>query len=456
MGIWKNYYDAVEKNFPELGARFSSMGYWRDYLFFITVVYVLPLCFVAIIPGIFASISAEIYEIIIFDCVTVVLLSIIAFNRKVPIRIKKSIFLGLVYVFAVILFKNLGSYGPGLMYLLAVSIFSIFIFPDRFAFYTLGLNTLFCTVYGAYIYYDSESLHFSDRDQLLSWFAVSSNFIFLNAVFALLIPRMFRGMQQMLESQVRLRERIDRKQQELEESLVQLERKNEELEQFAFVASHDLQEPLRMITGFLTKVEAKYNPLLDEKGKSYIKMAVDGAERMRQIILDLLQYARVDRGVHEIELVDLHQIVEATLVTLTPVIKSKNAEIAVDSLPRVYGSEMLLGNAMQNLIENALKYCPEDRAPRIHISCTISQGIATISVADNGIGIEEEYFDKIFIIFQRLHDRSRFTGTGIGLAIVKKVVESLGGSIWLRSEVGNGTVFSFTLKTEQFFANGTH
>jgi light-regulated signal transduction histidine kinase (bacteriophytochrome) len=221
---------------------------------------------------------------------------------------------------------------------------------------------------------------------------------------------------------------------------------NKELEQFAVVASHDLQEPLRMVTSFLTLLEKKYGDKLDESGKSYIDFAVDGAKRMRQIILDLLELSRVGRMDGANELLDLNGIVEEITSLYKKQVEEKNAIIEVAELPVISGYKASIRQIFQNLISNALKYSSNVGQILIKISVIESEQYWQFSVADNGIGISPEYFDKIFVLFQRLHKREEFSGTGIGLAITKKVIESYGGKIWVTSEPGKGSTFYFTIK----------
>lgn len=223
---------------------------------------------------------------------------------------------------------------------------------------------------------------------------------------------------------------------------------NAELEQFAYIASHDLQEPLRMITGFLSQIERKYAGLLDDKGKQYIFFAVDGARRMRQIILDLLEYSRVGRlqDNHE-ERVDMNEVIEEVLMLHKKQIAECRAQIIIKNhLPEIKTMKGPLRQVFQNLIGNALKYYKKGKTPVINISSEETESYWQFSVEDNGIGIEPEYQQKIFEIFQRLHNKDEYSGTGIGLAIVKKIVESLGGQIWVKSHDAQGSIFFFTIK----------
>lgn len=232
---------------------------------------------------------------------------------------------------------------------------------------------------------------------------------------------------------------------DLQQKAKELAISNAELEQFAYVASHDLQEPLRMVTSFLAMLEKKYGAVIDEKGKKYIGFAVDGAKRMRQIILDLLEFSRVGSIDDKLEEVDLNEIVAELKILFTKQTGEKDAYIHSEILPVLIAYKTPLRQVFQNLVSNALKYRRKEVAPQINISVEEQKDRWQFSVSDNGIGIEEEYFDKIFIIFQRLHNKDEFSGTGMGLAISKKIIESHGGKIWVDSEEGKGTTFYFTL-----------
>ncbi|MDF3819574.1 PAS domain S-box protein [Leptospira sp. 96542] len=225
----------------------------------------------------------------------------------------------------------------------------------------------------------------------------------------------------------------------------ELEISNAELEQFAYVASHDLQEPLRMVTSFLTQLEKKYSSILDEKAKQYIHFAVDGATRMRQIILDLLQFSRVGRLDEEKENINLNELVNDYELLRNKLLVDKEAIIERENLPVIFQHRAPITQVFHNLLDNALKYSKEGVPPKIIVSASEKERHWEISISDNGIGIEPEYFEKIFVIFQRLHGKDEFEGTGMGLAIVKKIIKTLEGNIWLESELGKGSTFYFTI-----------
>jgi PAS domain S-box-containing protein len=238
----------------------------------------------------------------------------------------------------------------------------------------------------------------------------------------------------------------DRKRAEeaLRDAAERLARSNEELEQFASVASHDLQEPLRVVTGYVQLLERKYKSSLDADAELFIDYIVDAVARMQQLINDLLDYSRVGTRDVNLRSLDMRVVVDVALTNLKTVIEETGAAVTCDPLPTIEGDETQLVRLLQNLIGNGIKF-RGDRPPQIHVSARRDGDGWQFAVRDNGIGIEKQYFEQIFVIFQRLHTRQEYAGTGIGLAICKRIVERHGGRIWLDSEPGQGTTFFFTL-----------
>ncbi|MEV0523246.1 CHASE3 domain-containing protein [Streptomyces sp. NPDC050439] len=238
---------------------------------------------------------------------------------------------------------------------------------------------------------------------------------------------------------------------ELDAQAVELRRSNAELEQFAYVASHDLQEPLRKVASFCQLLEKRYGDTLDDRGKQYIDFAVDGAKRMQVLINDLLTFSRVGRLNDASVPVDLGQVLGKALANLETSVRDTGAVVErPDDLPEIVGDPTLLTMLWQNLVGNAVKFHHPDRTPRIRITCEEDEGSGNwnFSVTDNGIGIPEEFAEKVFVIFQRLHGRDAYGGTGIGLALCKKIVEHHGGHIWIDSGQAEGTRLCFTLPSD--------
>ncbi|MEL7833233.1 PAS domain-containing protein [Fodinibius sp. N2] len=234
--------------------------------------------------------------------------------------------------------------------------------------------------------------------------------------------------------------------QELEDHAEELAAANKELEQFAYVASHDLQEPLRMVSSFLKRLEKKYAHKLDDTAQQYIDFAVDGSQRMRRIILDLLNYSRIDQNDHKKQEVNLNKLIDEIKKLEHTRLQEKSAIIHCDDLPTIEAAQTPIQQVFQNLLNNAIKYTKEDTTPEVHISCEEHNNYWKFSITDNGIGIKKEFQDKIFTIFQRLHTQEEYAGTGIGLAISRKIVEKHGGEIWVDSKEGEGSTFYFTIR----------
>lgn len=230
----------------------------------------------------------------------------------------------------------------------------------------------------------------------------------------------------------------------LQQTMQDLARSNAELEQFAYVASHDLQEPLRMVTSFVQLLARRLEGKLDADSSEYIAYVVDGASRMQMLINDLLAFSRVGTRGSPFEVTDCEAALHGALTNVQLTIEDHDVVLTHDPLPTVMADGMQLVQLFQNLISNAIKFHGEER-PRIHISAKQEGHEWGLSVRDNGIGIDPEYHERIFLIFQRLHGRAEYAGTGIGLAMCKRIVERHGGRIWVQSELGKGSTFYFTI-----------
>ncbi|MEX0782526.1 MAG: PAS domain S-box protein [Dehalococcoidia bacterium] len=233
------------------------------------------------------------------------------------------------------------------------------------------------------------------------------------------------------------------------QTLGELERSNQELAQFAYVASHDLQEPLRMVASFTQLLSRRYKGQLDDDADEFIRFAVDGVTRMQSLINDLLAYSRVGTRNNAMEPTDVNFLIERVCIDLAPAIEESGATVTSTGLPTLDVDPTQFGQLLQNLVANAIKYRSPGRAPEVSVTAVREETAWRFTVKDNGIGIDPDYFDRIFIIFQRLHGKEDYEGTGIGLAICKKIVERHGGRIWVESEPHTGSAFHFTVPDKE-------
>lgn len=231
----------------------------------------------------------------------------------------------------------------------------------------------------------------------------------------------------------------------VEERTANLQRSNQDLEQFAYAASHDLQEPLRMVSSYVDLLGKRYSGRLDEDADTYIRFAVDGAKRMQRLVNDLLAYSRAGTQALEIGPVDSGEVLQEVMEQLQNSIRDSGADITADALPRVQADRVKLASVLQNLLSNAIKFAKPGIRPQIRVSARLDRGMWQFTVRDEGIGFDSQYAEKVFQLFQRLHGGDGYPGTGIGLALCKRVIEGHGGRIWVESAPDQGSSFHFVL-----------
>ncbi|MDZ7719064.1 MAG: ATP-binding protein [Balneolaceae bacterium] len=444
--IWNSYRRTIIRNCTDFQAPSTSLEYWQNRLFSASVIFLIPLSVVAVVPGIYMAYITDLKGLIAVDFLAIFTILGIAFLPGLTVYHRKLIFNGVLYVTSVTLLLYLGTVGPGLLYLLGITIFIVLSLDKKFGYLAVGLNTLICIVVGFMLYNEIGNFYIMAEYGLGSWIAVSSNLVILSAITVLLIPILFEGLQNALVEENKLKSELEIEQKILGETLEELKSKNDELERFAYTISHDLKEPLRMVRSFMGLLDKKYAPQLDEKAKSYIYYAVDGSRRMTESIDDLLEYSRIGRMYTNAEKLDLNEVVEDVKKIFSGELDRMNAEINTAKLPVIEGVPITLKMLFQNLISNALKYQPEGGKPNIEIGYKELDSHWQFFVKDNGIGIEQEYKEEIFRIFRRLHTNDQYSGTGMGLAICKKIVEQHGGEIWVESEEEVGSTFFFTVE----------
>jgi len=432
ISFWNFYRDIVYRNCATGPDKQDALNYWRNQLFAATILYLIPLSLLALIPGLYLAIIENLVFLVVADIIGILSLAAVAFVRGIPVFYRKLIFCGAFYLVSVTLLFYLGSFGPGLLYLLAITVFIILIFEKKYGFWAVALNALLCIFFGLAIHFEWWDNVILSVYDLRSWLTVTSNLVFLSFLSALLIPVLFDGLQQTIHEQYRLRD--------------ELEEKNRELEEFAYTASHDLKEPLRMIRSFLKLLDDKYSDVIDEKGKKYIHFAVTGAQKMTAFIDDLLEYSRVGRLYSNFEMTDISMILDDVRESLTNEEVNKEAVITYSGIPVINVVPVSIKMLFNNLVSNALKYQKAGNNPEINISCVELDSHWQFSVSDNGIGIDEVYHEQIFQLFKRLHTGDEYSGTGMGLAICRKIVHHHGGMIWAESQSGIGATFKFTLQ----------
>ncbi len=435
----------VERNCISKKENALILEYWSDVVFAKCVFILAPLSLLAIIPAIIICLQTESYLILWFDVFCFGMLIFVGYTPGISVRVRKILLISLMFITAFVLLKELGNFGPGLVYLLAAIIFSLLLFPSEKTTLPFVFLLLFSVIYGFLIHYNYVEIQANHDNYLMEWIAVSSNVLFMSAVFTLIIPFFFSKLEGILKEKIQLLESVHKTNIELNKALAEVNSKNIEMEQFAFIASHDLQEPLRMVHQFMDKLKNKYSHQLDDKAHQYIHFATDGAKHMKQIILDLLDYSRAVQSSDSMEPVDLNQILSDFKQLRGKVILEKSVTISNTQLPTIFSTKVAITQVFHSLLDNAIKYSKEGVEPHIEINAIENKDEWKFFIKDNGIGIDSEFFDKIFIIFQRLHNRNQYSGTGIGLSVAKKYVEAWGGELGLTSTLGKGTTFYFTV-----------
>jgi signal transduction histidine kinase len=447
MKFWQKYVSLIYRNCASTGNDLKDLSYWRDKLFASTIVYLLPFCMIALVPSIYMVVMTGKYALALLDILTITLITIMGFAPGIQLTVRKIIFICSMYALSAALLYYLGIHGSGLSYLLASCILSTLIFTARYKFWPVWLNVFICICFGAARIFNIVPWPHDLDNSLGAWIAVSSSAIFLSLLSAALLSRVFNGLQETIMTEKELKDELRMQRESLQQALLLLQQKNDELEQFAFVASHDLKEPVRMVTSFMGLLKRKYGNQLDEKAHTYMDFAINGGIRMQKMISDLLELSRTARQDAVKELVDLNEILLEAKQNIFKLIKENNAEIIIrNKLHVITANRADMTRLLQNLLSNAIRFRKKEINPVICLNATEKEKEWLFSMQDNGIGIDREKFGKIFEIFARLHSHEEYEGTGIGLAVCKKVVEYHGGRIWVESEEGKGSNFYFTIK----------
>lgn len=445
MRWWLRYKKIIEKNIlgtakPEI----KDLSYWRNRLFTNFIIFLLPISLVALIPGVFMSVKGNIPLLAVFDICMFFSFNLIAFIPKLDLFIRKVLATVMLYLLAIGLLVFLGSFGPGLLYLLAITVFITLIFPVPVAYWSIGINITISILFALIIHFKLLNSPLTQLYHLGSWIAVSSNLIFLSIFCVVLLDTIGKGLQATILKEALLQKQLQHESKKLEQMVETLKHKNQELEQFAYIASHDLQEPLRTTTALVENLEKQYKGRLDDTADLYLNFLSQASTRMRTLITGLLEYSHIGKEKQR-SLVNCNTLVKETISDLDASIKESKASIITDNLPQLPAYPLELKQVFQNLLSNALKFRQKNVRPQIKITAIRETDYWTFSIIDNGIGIEERFREKIFAIFQRLHPKSQYDGTGIGLAHCRKIIELHGGKIWVETNPNGGSIFRFKL-----------
>lgn len=445
MRLWAKYRHRVEVNtLVDSPPIVKGLAYWRNMLFSRILIYVLPISLIALVPGVVMSFRGGIPGLAVYDILTVISFGVVALIPALSLLLRKILFIFFSYGLSIVLFIYLGSFGPGLIYLLAVTVFITLIFEKPAGYWSIAINALICLFFAVAINFQLIDSPMASIYSLGSWIAVSSNVIFLSAVIVGSLQLLFNGLEATIVNENHLKTQLNKEKNAQEKMLDTLQTKNQELEQFAYISSHDLQEPLQAISSFTDLLKSQYQAKLDKRAGTYLEYLAQSTARMRALISGLLDYARIGRE-QQLEEVNCQGVVNEVLMTLDASIEQSGARVTVHPLPQVPGYPPELKQLFQNLLSNALKFRQEDVPLEIVIKAEDAGEEWVFSVQDNGIGIEERFQQKIFVIFQQLHPRSKYEGTGLGLAHSKKMVELHGGRIWVKSAPLTGSIFYFTI-----------
>lgn len=410
----------------------DDLAYWQDHLFSVALTVMVPLSLLAVVPGVYVSFYLGLYTLGVLDILACVWLLIVALAPGMTVITRKALFVSCLYFVSFYLLYIMGLSEPGMLFLFAVVIFANLILPLQYRYLWSWISLFICFLFVPVIQFRLGPSQLIHEVKVFQWLAICANLFFLSFTFSFLLPELLNRLSVSLDRQHRLQETM--------------EEKNKDLEQYAYAISHDLQQPLRTISGFLSLLEKKYNTGLDDKAREYIRFASDGAKKQQEIIRALLDFSRVSRfQPASFNSFQLSEVLEQVKRMLQKQTEETAATISCEEDTTLFTSREAVTQVLHNLVGNALKYHRPGMNPVISVGVKEMPDAWILSVKDNGMGIEKEYFDKIFGIFQRLNPETGVEGTGIGLALVKRIAEKLNGTVWLESVPGTGSRFYFRI-----------
>lgn len=429
----------VEQNCTSQSGDPSTLKHWSEVIFARCIFLLAPLSLVAIIPAVIICLKTDNYFILGFDILSFFVLISIGYLPGLSVSFRKSLLIGLVYLTAFVLLRKLGVFGPGLVYLLAVTVFHLLIFPYKNPKIPFLLTIIFCLIYGLLIQVGVISTVDVPELPLLAWFAISSNVVFLAILFTMMMPFFFKKLEETIQEKQQLLQSLGKVNVELNRSIAEVKQKNSELEEFAYIASHDLKTPVRNIIGLLQVIERKGDQMEQDKKKHFLNTILNSSHELSKMIDDLLEYSRSGINQEQVETIKLDDFCEEIVGQFQQDIEQLGGKITHDfEIESLRAYPLLFKRLFTNILSNALKY-RSSSPPEIAISCSKSDEKITFKIKDNGIGIPLEHQEEIFKIFKTLKNSS--DSNGIGLSVCKKIVELHDGKIWVESDGKNGSTF---------------
>lgn len=461
MSFWDKYQQEIIKNCSDPIDNERTLSYWRNLLFANTLVYLIPLIALLLIPSIVYCFLEGYYLLIFLNIKIFIVTAMVALIPGLSVNFRKRIFCVFAFIHSIILLIYLGDFGGGLIFLMGVSIFYITIFPNKYAFGPVYLNAIFGVLFAFVIKYDLVILHESVRGKVFEWTITFLSMVFLVTIFSTLLPRLFSNMQTTIDKQKELQEELNDKNKDLlqsehklrmlnkelesrvEDRTKDLEKLNQQLKTFSYSISHDLQVPIRAINIFTFALEKEAKDELSDEGKDFLKKIITSTQKMTDLIQSLLKFSQVTNQGFVKKEINTNAMVKAVWINLLHQ-NSKAINFKQNELPSIKGDPILIQQVFENLLLNAVKYSSKREDPFIEVG--VKKG-NVFFVKDNGVGFDMSNHERIFNIFTRVHTDKQFKGTGVGLSMVKLIVEKHGGEVWVEAAIDKGATFYFTINT---------
>lgn len=432
MNWFKRYEQFMLKKIMPVHKSTSDLENLRNEIFFKCLLYISPFGLFVLIPGTINAINLQQTNVIIYSALTYIIMFVITIPSKLSIQVKKSIFTLAIYNLGFQLFFREDFFVLGILYWTIANISISLLYSKKTTIIISLINAFICLLIGFLIATNQLS---SLTINLKNWVIISINMLFLNIIISILINQLIQNLQNVIYKEIDTGKN-------LKNSIQLLQAKNEELEHMTYVASHDLQEPLRMVTSFLTQLDKKYKEQLDQRGKQYIHFAMDGAKKMRNVMLEILAFSKIGMIDGQQENININELVEEVLWMNRKLIQENNSQIVVDQFPIILGHKILLRTLFTNLISNAVKYKSNARISIIKVAYQDEDNNHVFKISDNGIGIQPEKTEQIFLLFNRGDlNNNQIQGSGIGLAICKKITVLMNGEISVTSVYNEGCTF---------------